>query len=524
MFRTGVKIQAILLLVITLMATSCNVQEKEKSKVVGQNANAPTQTNFSITSAPTGVNENNNTAFPILGVCSEVGNVIELRFGPLVQTSSCQSNLSWSFSLNLTLVNDGAINFTLIEHRPNGKKPIVTHTAYKDSTDPVITGLTDQLIRTNSKTFTWGCSETCTYRFVITTSGSFNPTGAYTSSNTYTDTVRDGFWKIRVQAQDVAGNESAVYTANYWIDITAPNMTGMTNNSTPTKSTTWNWACSDNWGTCQTRFVVDQNPTTTPTGAYNGTLTTTQNTGDGTWYLHIQTQDDVGNESPVEHYSTVLDNTPPASSATINGLGSSPTIDTADRTITVNAPGDATHYKAANTTAANCSGVAWGGITEQVISSSFNMVLDEGNTHRFCLITRDTLNNWQVVPQEFPIVVNFPSGMLIPYQLGACPTGWTEFTAARGRALIGAGVGNNNGFGQPLSSRTWTQSGGLEKTSGIPANTNAATTQTPSTSLVFRTANFNYLVNAASANTTLDFKITDSNMAPYLVVRYCRKN
>lgn len=533
----NVKFVFISMITVTVLS-ACNVQEKEKSKVVGQNANAPTQTNFKISSSvPTGINEFNRAAFPLTGVCSENGNPIEVKFGPLVQTTNCKPDRTWAFSLNLTLVNDGTITFSAKEYRPNGIKPTATHVAYKDSTDPVVTGLTDSLVFANSKTMTWGCSETCTYRFVVSASSSFNPTGPYGTATSYTDTVRDGFFYIAVQAKDQAGNESAVARARYAIDTTPPTLSGLSNNSTATRSTTWNWSCSDNWGTCQTRFVVNQTAGASPSGAYNGTTTTTQSSGDGVWYLHIQTIDNVGNASTVAHISTVLDNTPPGV-ATVNGLGTSPTIDTNNRTLSLSAPGDATHYQViqARTTlgsggppaACNYANFDTTGPTytgEITTATTYDFVVDEGYDNYFCWITRDSLENWQATTQWVKLEANFPAGIILPMQ-GACPTGWTEFNNGRGRILVGAGSGNNDGEGTPLSVRTWTDSGGLQETSGIPANTNAATTQTPTTNLVYRSGNgYNLYADATSTNTKLDQQIaSDTNMPPYYVVRYCRKN
>jgi hypothetical protein len=544
MHRMNLIFKVYALFFTVLVLSGCNVSEKEKSKIIGQNANAPTQTNFYIyDSTPTGVNENNRAAFPVSGVCSEPGNPIEVKFGPLVQTTTCKSDKTWAFSLNLTLVNDGTITFYAKEYRPNGSKPTDNHVAHKDSTDPVITGITtaDDLTRANSKTFTWSCSETCTYRFSISSSP-FPPSGAYSSTASYTDNIRDGVFYINIQAKDEAGNESAVLSKRYLIDTTIPSISGLANDGVAKQSKTWTWSCADaggyGFGACETRFLVDQNPTRSPSGGYSGTTTTTQSSGDGTWYLHIQTIDDAGNESPVYHYSAVLDNTAPAL-ASVNGMGSSPTIDTNNRTLTFTAPGDATHYQAVRARAslgsvappAGCNYATFdtnptGGFTDEVvIGTSFDFIVDEGYDNYFCWITRDTLGNWETATRWVKLVANFPSGIILPMQ-GACPTGWTEFTAGRGRVLVGAGAGNNDGDGLPLTVRAFSASGGLQETSGIPANSNAADTQVPTTDFVYRAGiGYNLYADVASTNTLLDQQIaSDTNMPPYYVVRFCRKN
>jgi hypothetical protein len=66
----------------------------------------------------------------------------------------------------------------------------------------------------------------------------------------------------------------------------------------------------------------------------------------------------------------------------------------------------------------------------------------------------------------------------------------------------------------------------LQETSGIPANSNAADTQVPTTDFVYRAGiGYNLYADVASTNTLLDQQIaSDTNMPPYYVVRFCRKN
>ena len=64
-----------------------------------------------------------------------------------------------------------------------------------------------------------------------------------------------------------------------------------------------------------------------PSGNYGTVSGTSQTSGDGTWYLHIQTRDQSGDTSEVQHFSAVLDNTTP----TINSI---------------TPPGDATYSEA----------------------------------------------------------------------------------------------------------------------------------------------------------------------------------
>ena len=121
--------------------------------------------------------------------------------------------------------------------------------------------------------------------------------------------------------QDLAGNQAssdftslAISLAGININAAAPQIAGLTNDSIPKKSKTWNWGC--NRPSCTYRYSVDQISATVPTGAYVSDTSTDQTNGDGTYYLHIQVRDQSGDESNVQHFSTVLDNTIP----TINSI------------------------------------------------------------------------------------------------------------------------------------------------------------------------------------------------------------
>lgn len=42
--------------------------------------------------------------------------------------------------------------------------------------------------------------------------------------------------------------------------------------------------------------------------------------------------------------------------------------------------------------------------------------------------------------------VGMPSGAVMAFDLAACPSGWSELVAARGRTIVGAGLGNTSGM------------------------------------------------------------------------------
>lgn len=91
-------------------------------------------------------------------------------------------------------------------------------------------------------------------------------------------------------------------------DTTAPVISGLTNDPIVRTTKTWTWSANE---TATFRYVIDQNPTGTPSGEYNATVSASQNIGDGTYYIHVQARDTAGNESAVVTVSVVLDNTSP---------------------------------------------------------------------------------------------------------------------------------------------------------------------------------------------------------------------
>ncbi len=115
-------------------------------------------------------------------------------------------------------------------------------------------------------------------------------------------------------AADAAGNlNTAATDLSRTYDGVAPTITGLSNDATWLKTKTWNWGCDES---CTYRFVVDTISNTTPTGSFVATTTTTQNTGSGIYYLHVQAQDSAGNLSLI-HVSANLDNTVPTSPASV---------------------------------------------------------------------------------------------------------------------------------------------------------------------------------------------------------------
>ena len=96
------------------------------------------------------------------------------------------------------------------------------------------------------------------------------------------------------------------------VDTTPAVLTGLSNDSEVKTSKIWSWDCQDDSLPCTYRYVVNTNQAHTfNAGTFGSDTTMTKNAVTGTYYLHIQARDRVGNESEVQSFSAVLDNTPP---------------------------------------------------------------------------------------------------------------------------------------------------------------------------------------------------------------------
>jgi hypothetical protein len=187
---------------------------------------------------------------------------------------------------------------------------VTTVSAVLDNTAPVITIANPDSTPAQSKTVTATTTAgTLTMKVDAgsTCDGTVADFAAY-APHTFTSESDNGA-KVCYRAADAAGNVSYLPSnAIAGIDATGPNITGLTTDTTPVKSKTWNWF-SDVGTTF--RFVIDTNASSTVSGIYDSTATAVQPSGNGTYYIHVQAKDGAGNESSVVTVSAVLDNTAP---------------------------------------------------------------------------------------------------------------------------------------------------------------------------------------------------------------------
>lgn len=201
--------------------------------------------------------------------------------------------------------------------------PFVVSEAFRvDLVSPDVTGLIDDAIVSMSKVWTWDSTDVgATFRFSIDQSVDGVATGSFSSSETTTYDTGDGTFYIHVQSSDPFGNQSVVSTASFIMDHTGAEISGISNDIVPAATKTWNWSSDDVGATF--RYAVDQILTwPVPVGEYGADLTASQLTGDGTYYLHVQSKDLTGVESAVTTVSVILDNSAPV----ITGITNDETI------------------------------------------------------------------------------------------------------------------------------------------------------------------------------------------------------
>ena len=175
---------------------------------------------------------------------------------------------------------------------------------------PVVTGTTP----TNDTTPKWSWTadtDALLYRYGFSEGTWITQTGD-TESYTPISALTESGHTLYVQARDGAGNWSDSGSFLITIDLTTPELTGLSSSSTPARSIAWTWDCAD--AEAEYRFIINdvEDPVSDWTSASWGTTETyTLSSGTGTFYLHIQVKDSLGNISAEAVYSAVLDNTPP---------------------------------------------------------------------------------------------------------------------------------------------------------------------------------------------------------------------
>jgi hypothetical protein len=108
------------------------------------------------------------------------------------------------------------------------------------------------------------------------------------------------------------------------------------------------------------------------------------------------------------------------------------------------------------------------------------------------------------------------SGAVVAFELAACPSGWSNYAAGAGRILIGSGTGAG------LSARVLDVTGGHEYTTGVPVLADTGITNTPVGCFLASLGANGY--STLAPDTTIGGVKADSNMPPFEVLLYCKKN
>jgi hypothetical protein len=273
------------------------------------------------------VNRENQGHYPLTGSCLGIEGFQILS--PTFQEISCLDG-KWNAVIDLTEMPDG---FTKIETNLHDEKgnPIVFD-LIKDTQPPMLSDLILDFGKhfTNKKVLPFSVSQSEGYWIYLTDVAGCSSGGTWQLLATTTFVNIDspeGVKTIYAKIKDLAGNESACVSDSITLDLTAPVLTGLLDDSHPEKSYFWNWGCTD-ISACSYRFIVDQMATTEPVGAFGSLTSASQISGDGFYYLHIQAQDESGNLGSVSHVRALLDNTGPnlAISSPTPILGNSSTI------------------------------------------------------------------------------------------------------------------------------------------------------------------------------------------------------
>ena len=157
----------------------------------------------------------------MLGNCSEQGSIIKMMIGPLTNMTSCNQG-TFGFTIDLSGANDGTFTFFFEETVTTGTKYTTIFTTTKDTIIPIVSSIPDDGVPVSSKTLFWSCDKLCNFRYVVSTSAFIVPTNEYGTETQVTVNTGVERYYLHVQAKDVAGNESLIETAYFYIDENLP--------------------------------------------------------------------------------------------------------------------------------------------------------------------------------------------------------------------------------------------------------------------------------------------------------------
>ncbi|MFZ9001086.1 MAG: LamG-like jellyroll fold domain-containing protein [Bacteriovoracaceae bacterium] len=189
-----------------------------------------------------------------------------------------------------------------------------------DNTDPVVTGIPADSGTVLNISWNWACVDTttCQFRYLVdqvpTTSDLGQVQFSNTSSLDFTETY--GEYYIHVQAIDELGRLSPVVHGRVFVDSRVPivNVAVGPNPNIASNNVSINWDCDIVLtATCEFRYEITQSNTPDLSDDPWGTDASTNfDTGDGTYFLHIQPRNTNNNlEGTIASVPFIMDTTPP---------------------------------------------------------------------------------------------------------------------------------------------------------------------------------------------------------------------
>lgn len=181
----------------------------------------------SVAISSSATNPFNAANFPVTVTFSEA--VTGFSLEDVLVTNGTASALSGSgadYSFVVTPSGQGTVSVGISgggaqDAAGNGNAASASFTITYDSAAPSITGLSDDSSWAKSKTWSWGCNEACTYRYMIDTNPATTPTGTFSATSSASQTSGTGIYYLHVQAMDAAGNVSTTHVSAK-LDNTAP--------------------------------------------------------------------------------------------------------------------------------------------------------------------------------------------------------------------------------------------------------------------------------------------------------------
>jgi microcystin-dependent protein len=119
-----------------------------------------------------------------------------------------------------------------------------------------------------------------------------------------------------------------------------------------------------------------------------------------------------------------------------------------------------------------------------------------------------------------------PPKTVMAFDSATCPAGWSVYAEGKGRFIFGSGGGNADQAGTTLTTRTVSQTGGIEYTPAVRAM-NAMTAPYKSSSptadsFLGLSGTPGKAYSTGAADTTLGGAKADSNMPPYFTLTWCQ--